>query len=364
MTKIRRYPAKRSKRGYKWEVAYPKPDGKWTRKRGFETQRDAQLWAEQNGSNVQAGTYIAPADGRLTVEELGKQWLSRQSHWKPSYRRTQESTWHIHVLPTWGPTKIKDIRKSQVETWAAQLSSTHSPSTVLRAIGILGCILDTAVEDRLIAVNPARQLRNLPRKKTRSDHAYLTHAQVEALANASGSWATLIYLACYTGLRWGELAGLRVKHLQFDKKRVLVRENAVEVGSKIIVGTPKGHENRDVPLPEFLVEKLMLHCEGKSPDDLVFTAPRVGGHIRRPKSGRSWFASAVKAARIEGAFTPHDMRHTTASLAVQAGANVKVIQRMLGHESAALTLDTYADLFDDDLDSVAVALDTARSRFA
>ncbi len=60
--------------------------------------------------------------------------------------------------------------------------------------------------------------------------------------------------------------------------------------------------------------------------------------------------------------TPHSLRHTAASLAVSAGANVKAVQRMLGHASAAMTLDVYSDLFDDDLNSVAVALDRARSK--
>ncbi|WP_394769452.1 tyrosine-type recombinase/integrase [Lacisediminihabitans sp.] len=60
--------------------------------------------------------------------------------------------------------------------------------------------------------------------------------------------------------------------------------------------------------------------------------------------------------------TVHDLRHTAASLAISAGANVKAVQRMLGHASAAMTLDTYADLFDDDLDAVAEALDIAKSR--
>lgn len=59
--------------------------------------------------------------------------------------------------------------------------------------------------------------------------------------------------------------------------------------------------------------------------------------------------------------TPHDLRHTAASLAISAGANVKAVQRMLGHASAAMTLDTYAELFEDDLDAVASALDQQRS---
>ena len=60
--------------------------------------------------------------------------------------------------------------------------------------------------------------------------------------------------------------------------------------------------------------------------------------------------------------TPHDLRHTAASLAVSAGANVKAVQKMLGHASAAMTLDIYADLFDDDLEAVAIALHEARAR--
>ncbi|WP_246528063.1 tyrosine-type recombinase/integrase [Pseudarthrobacter albicanus] len=74
-----------------------------------------------------------------------------------------------------------------------------------------------------------------------------------------------------------------------------------------------------------------------------------------------WFAGAAKRSRVPRV-TPHDLRHTAASFAVSAGANVKAVQRMLGHSSAAMTLDIYADLFDDDLDRVADALDQAVSQ--
>lgn len=62
--------------------------------------------------------------------------------------------------------------------------------------------------------------------------------------------------------------------------------------------------------------------------------------------------------------TPHELRHTAASLAVAEGANVKAVQRMLGHTSAAMTLDVYANLFEDDLDQVADRLDRAAARAA
>ena len=141
-----------------------------------------------------------------------------------------------------------------------------------------------------------------------------------------------------------------------------MQENAVNVGGHVIVGTPKSHEARSVPYPEFLSIPLALQCEGKSHDALVFGSGVV--HQAQPDGRRGWFVAAVaKAQLVDQAFprvTIHDLRHTAASLAVSSGANVKAVQRMLGHASAAMTLDTNADLFDDDLDAVSVALDNAK----
>lgn len=98
------------------------------------------------------------------------------------------------------------------------------------------------------------------------------------------------------------------------------------------------------------------------PDDLLFEA-ETGGHLHRPNTSvntTSWFLRALAAAGLER-MTIHDLRHTAASLAISSGANVKAVQRMLGHASAAMTLDVYADLFDEDLEAVSTALNTARS---
>jgi integrase len=90
-------------------------------------------------------------------------------------------------------------------------------------------------------------------------------------------------------------------------------------------------------------------------------APRSGGDGPRASgSSRSWFVRALDDAGLER-MTIHDLRHTAASLAISSGANVKAVQRMLGHASAAMTLDVYADLFDDDLDSVSTSLNAARA---
>jgi integrase len=139
----------------------------------------------------------------------------------------------------------------------------------------------------------------------------------------------------------------------------MVSENAVQVGAAIHVGTTKGHKARSVPLPAFLLDYLARACEGKGRDELVFSGGD-GAHLRRPHAECGWLQKAVISSGVPRV-TAHDLRHTAASLAVSAGANVKAVQRMLGHASAALTLDIYADLFDDDLEAVAVALDAARA---
>jgi len=112
-----------------------------------------------------------------------------------------------------------------------------------------------------------------------------------------------------------------------------------------------------VPIPLFLADDLAVHMAGKGPDDLVFTSPR-GAVLRNLNFRRNVFDPAARAAGLEG-LTPHELRHTAASLAVSAAANVKAVQRMLGHASAAMTLDVYSGLFDDDLDAVAERLDAA-----
>jgi integrase len=110
-----------------------------------------------------------------------------------------------------------------------------------------------------------------------------------------------------------------------------------------------------VPIPGFLVDDLTVAMAGKPPDALIFVSRR-GAVLRNLNFRRDVFDPAATAAGLDG-LTPHELRHTAASLAVSAGANVKAVQRMLGHASAAMTLDVYSGLFEDDLDGVAERLD-------
>lgn len=103
-------------------------------------------------------------------------------------------------------------------------------------------------------------------------------------------------------------------------------------------------------------------CEGKTRDGLLFgDGVDYLGRPRSSGASRSWFMTALDAAGLER-MTVHDLRHTPASLAISSGANVKAVQRMLGHVSAAMALDVYADLFDDDLHTISASIASGAPR--
>jgi integrase len=164
-----------------------------------------------------------------------------------------------------------------------------------------------------------------------------------------------ISVLSWCGLRFGELAALRVRDLDLDRRRLSVERSVTEVGGRLLWSDPKSHRGRSVPFPKSLAGVLQDQAEGKGAEDPLFTAPD-GGVLRLNNWRRRVFDPACARIGRED-ITPHDLRHTAASLAIRAGANVKAVQHMLGHASAAMTLDVYAGLFRDDLDGVASALD-------
>lgn len=359
-----------TKAGRRYMVRYRTPDHTTTKKRGFKTKRDAQIFANTVEVNKLTGDYVAPALGRITVDELAPAWLAaKKVSMKPSGYHSYDTSWRVHVQPRWGSYPVNAITGKAVEDWvtAMQVDEVDAAGkvtrrgagavVVLRAYGILAGILDDAVKAKRLPKNPARGAENLPRKPQRP-HTYLTHTQVRQLAEAADDRELLVYLLAYTGLRWGEATALRAKHVDLLRRRVSVVENAVLVKRTVVVGTPKAHEIRTVGLPRFLADMLADHLDGLDRDALVFPGAD-GAHQKLPANGTGWLEQAVKRAGVPRV-TAHDLRHTAASLAVQAGAHVKAVQKMMGHKSGAMTLDVYADLFDDDLDVVADAMDAAR----
>jgi integrase len=269
--------------------------------------------------------------------------------------------WRTVVKPRWGKVRLDRITYGEVVNWVAELNARGlSPSRVSQAPLSLKQILDLAVLDGRLARNVAKPVK--PPRPRKAQPRFLTHDQVEALAEECGAhgdqYRLFVLVAAYCGLRWGEMRALRFRHLDLMRARIDVVEAVPERSTQ--VDTPKSHKARTVPIPRFLVDDPVTVRAGRSPGDLVFTNSS-GGMLDNTNFRRNVFSPAVRVLGLEP-FTPHDLRHTTASLAVSAGANVKAIQRLLGHASAAMTLDVYASLFADDLDDVARRLDVARKR--
>jgi integrase len=293
---------------------------------------------------------------------MAEQWYAGKINLRATTRARYESALRVHVLPRWGHVQLDRVEHGEIQRWLADLAvQGQSGASVRKAYGVLSSILDLAVRERRLASNPSNGM-NLPALNERR-RRYLTAEQVAQLADSAGTGRLPVLVLAYCGLRWSELAGLRVHAVDLMRRRLTIERAVTEVnGGRLAWNSPKNHERRSVPLPRFLAAELTAYLANRSPDDLLFTGTN-GGVLRNRNARRDWFNAAARAIGEPG-LTPHELRHTAASLAVSAGANVKAVQRMLGHASAAMTLDRYADLFDDDLDAVAERLDAVYLRAA
>jgi integrase len=342
--------------GRRYRVQYRTPEHRLTSKRGFRTKGEADRYLATVEVAKMRGEWVAPSRSRATVGELAELWFSAQMQVKPTTRLGYRQALDKHVLSRWGNTRLVDVSHGEVQAWVAKLSDALGPSIVRQNYLVLAGILKFAVRDNRLTRNVAEHVQ-LPRLIKRK-HGYLSHRQVRALATECGEWSDLVLTLAYTGLRWGEAVALAPEHVDLAKGRFDVARAVSTPGGLVTWGTPKNHKRRSVPFPALLMESLQLRLGSTS--KLVFSAPAGGvlhaGNFR----SRVFYPALERCVDADSTFprvTIHDLRHTAASLAVSAGANVKAVQRMLGHASAAMTLDVYADLFDDDLDDVADALD-------
>lgn len=344
-----------------------RPDGRWRARyrdragkeisRHFERKVEAQRWLDSVTTAVANGVYVDPARSRMTVAEWSHKWLDTKTNLKATTRRDYESLLHAHIRPRWGHLALAEVQHEDVTTWLAELTAQGLSASRVRAAHVtLSQMLKLAVRSGRLARNAAEYVP-LPRVH-RAEKRYLTHAEVDALADAAGGYRVAVLFLAYTGVRYGEMAALRVDRLDMLRRRAVIDLALAEVGGRALYSTPKTHQSRSVPIPRFLVDELAELVQGKERDEHVFTRPD-GQPLRLSWFRRAVFAPAVAAAGLDG-LTPHGLRHTAASLAIASGADVKVVQTMLGHASATMTLDLYGHLYADRLDEVADAMDAAR----
>jgi integrase len=338
-------------KGLRWRAVWTEA-GK-ERKRSFAVKDAAKAhltWVEHN---QRSGTYVSQDRGRVFVRDLIDAWVDTQVHLKPSTMAATRSDVRATIKPYWGDKILADITRADVQAWVSGMGK--AARTVDTIYGRFRKFLNWCVDEGRIVTSPAKGV-NLPKGHKR-EHIFLTVAQVGRLAREiSPQFADLIWFLATTGLRFGEAAELRTKDIDVKRARVRVARSVTEVDGAMVIGPPKNGKERTVPLTAFMAERLATRLEGKGRDVLVFPSER-GHHLRSNNFKTREYDTAVEAAGLPEGLWVHDLRHTAASLAVHSGASVKSVQRMLGHASAALTLDIYSGLFDQELTDVSRRMD-------
>lgn len=320
----------------------------------FRRRTDAVAWERRQKDALAAGTWVPPADADVTVRDWVDSWWAARALRKPSTVARYRSLLDRYVLPEWGRRPLVGIAPMEVQKWASELAEKKSVSTARQALVLLRGALAAAVLEGRLTRNPAAGIR-LPRVPA-GEPRPLTHEEVWRLADQmTGRDRVLLLVLAYGGLRWGEAAALRVGDVSDDGRRLRVSEAVSDVGGKLYVGTVKDHEARSVVLPKSVAVELLEWIEHTHPGSLLFPASN-GSYLRNGNWRRNVLTPTART--IDRLVTPHKLRDTAATLAIQAGASVTTVARMLGHENPSTTLRHYAGYFPDDLDQVAKRLDT------
>jgi integrase len=341
--------------------------------------------AKEHFLSVQAakagGTLIdTRSGGRMKFHDLYEEWITRietsgADGSRPAspvtvagYRRIYRN----HIQPHFEHRRLADITLAVVNGW---LESFKSNDARRRSYGQLGRMLQHGVDRGYLAANVARNptVNNIPRPEPTREPSPLTASQLKKLAEecARGgrydgqshhSYGLLILFAGTTGLRWSEIAGLRASSLTLDSRpRVVVRSTLVPVDGRLqLRETTKGRRPRTVAIPQSVADLLALHIEGLGPGEAVFTSPN-GKELRSSNFARRILHPAIDRCQAEDSEFPsivfHDLRRTAVSLTISGGSNPKVVQQIAGHKSAVTTMDVYAHVYDDDLQSSAQAVE-------
>jgi integrase len=346
----------------RWRVRWVDESGR-EHSRVFDKKPVAQGYLNKLTADVQRGEYVDPRNGSETFRSVAEQWYKTKGHRKPKTLAGYRSLMDTLVLPRWGDVPLKKIDYEAYSTWlgglavdGSQAGKGLSASRITQAHQLVGAVLKYAQRTGKIARNVATEIKrdeDLPHQ-TELERRYLTHEELLKLAKATERFETLTLVLGYCGLRFGEAVALRRRHVGDRELTITASATAVTGKGMVETGT-KTKRTRHVPVPEPVWKRLKDELPG-DPNALVFPG-RSGGYLTL--SEYRWaFDKGCQAVGIDG-LVPHGLRHTTASLAISAGANVKVVQRLLGHATAAMTLDRYGHLLSDDLSDVAAALSKA-----
>jgi integrase len=367
------------KRGQTWTVVVDVGRDPTTRRRrqlskgGFRTRRDANRWLTHTQSQLDQGSYVTPT--RQTVGEHLLAWLPAiRSSLRPATYESYERNVRQHLIPTVGHVWLDQLTPDRLAAVYAELHRTGrldgagglSPRSIRYLNTILGKALGDAVAEGKLARNVAQAptvRRRLPRHAKPEMRTWSAAELASFLDQLRGDpLHAPILLAATTGMRRGEVLGLRWRDTDLDAGRVAVRQTLAAVrdvdadpgkpGRHLVVfGEPKTAKGRrTVPLPPQTVAVLRAHRKAQAAErllagadyadqDLVFAEP--DGSPIHPDKFRKRFEIRIGRSGLPP-IRFHDLRHTYATLALRAGVHPKVVAEVLGHANISITLDTYS----------------------
>jgi integrase len=351
----------RPNRGLRWKARHRGADGK-LRSKSFRRKTDAQMWLDEQRASLRTGTWLDPDAGKRRYSDWFEVWLASKHQITERTRFDYNGIYRSRLAAAFGEIPVRLIDRRSISNWRDDLLRDDlSPARIRKLHSVLSASLNAAVDEGLIARNPALRIE-LPRIELKRKR-FLSADDIANLADAMPDRGSrvLTLVAAYGGLRWGELAALRRSRCVLLRRRLIVDSALSDIGGRLEWKAPKSHQAREVSLPAFVVEALARHLEHvpANPNSLIFTAPR-GGPLRYGSFRRRIWDDAVLRAGLSPDVTLHTLRHSCASLMHDAGADLVLVSHQLGHESPAVTGKVYVGLFDDAADDVMERLDASR----
>lgn len=326
----------------RFRAVYRSPEGQRFSKT-FDRKSLAKTWLAAADADQARGQWVDPRGGAMLFSVWAERWLAARTV-RPSTMASDQARYENHLRPAFGAVPLKDITPLRVRSFTAELGTRRAPGTVRHIHAMLSTMLSDAVEEGLLLTNPCRRSA-LPRA-ARYEAVFLSPEQlVLLLAAVEPAYRCLVLTAAGTGMRWGELAGLRRSRVDLLRRRLEIDQTLVDINGALSFGEPKTRgSRRTLSLPEPVVRALSEHFVGHT-TDLVFTSPE-GDPIRRANFYHRIWRPAVVASGILPAPRFHDLRHTHVALLIAASVPIKAIQERLGHASIVMTMDRYGHLLD------------------
>jgi integrase len=337
-----------------YRVRYRDPDGR-ERARVFVKKGDSEQFLTETEARLLSGTWIDPRRSRRRfgswADEWWQGWAARP--WRsPATLQAAESHLRLHVRPYFDARPLGSISVLVVQRWQDALEVRLSCNLVMACRSLLNRILQAAVDEQLIASNPVQRVRPPKRQvdpetvfgRTRR-RAYTPEEFGRLLAASLPFYRDHLIVQVGTGLRSGELLGLRARRADLALGRlevVEVRFDAGRFGSGYKARPKSETSIRPVPMAALVVEAVRRRLEGCPPDGLVFCGPGGSHGVKRGVrshlsigNDRRAYRLAMTRAGLDGLdlHGPHDLRHTFATWLEDAGIPVRVIDELMGHRA-------------------------------